>query len=672
MNPYKVRNKHAPPFEPLWLRLQKEPGWLDVMWSWASALAFPWSSGSHWNLLRRAATELDDKSVVGKAISECEWNEFDDTADWLHKLQAEIWGGKPDDAATVELVSEAKERAHGLEVLRELASNFPRTELQHLAHLSLLDAQRNMGELPPLNWRARLRSWDGHYWGDHVGDRISPDRWASLDDLQAFCYRPSECFRSDPLQTITPQEINQIWSTCYYSPGAMPELLLMPLQEIEAEDLLDALTRGYRSTRERCDSNFLLMLRAVESAERVNRIDDRLLSIMPQIGVTEGERINIEGSSDTAFNMNLGDDRLESPLNSNSQSTQYDRPQVYLTYVARRLAPNAFVGNPLQSPTDQHCSLWIEASCSSGAWPAIQQSAATGLQTALWLLESLRIDSEQDAFRLDECHDHVQNMMQNKPYPTGFDQGMVNAENETLYACIRAPQERVFTERMEGPPGFPDFEPGSTYITHPKSPTITNDGYFIRSILDVWWEPWDKKDTLQRRLRNSVLLVHEAMSQSNVAIQLALLTSAIEALIGDKNQEGTRLLIDRLEVLLEPMRQHRRDCKQLLKTLYDRRSQILHGSDPFAHPNDAFLMRLVLASAMHAVLSHNRMAGKMGIDYSKADFMTVLEEHSDSGQELIGITPQIVRLMWGIPVPPPKERIEYEFDENAGGPDAAH
>ena len=182
----------------------------------------------------------------------------------------------------------------------------------------------------------------------------------------------------------------------------------------------------------------------------------------------------------------------------------------------------------------------------------------------------------------------------------------------------------------------------------------------------MWWEPWNKKDTLQRRLRNSVLLAHEAKSQSNVAIQLALLTSAIEALIGDKEQEGTRLLIDRLEVLLEPKREHRRYCKQLLKTLYDRRSKILHGSDPFADPNDTFLMQLVLASSMHAVLAHSRMATKLGIDYSKTDFMTVLEEHSDSGQELIGVTPQIVRLMWGVPVPPPKERVEYEFDKNAG------
>lgn len=195
--------------------------------------------------------------------------------------------------------------------------------------------------------------------GGLLGNRFNPDLWSSLDDPNWFASSPADILsrgsaRRGIVHTITPKEINQIWSNCYYSHEGIDQLLLMPLEEIEAEDLFDALSRAHQSTRESCDSNFLLMLRLVESSEQIDRIDDRLLSTLPLLGLTEGENIH---RREHARDEGLRALTAEAAMNSKSPTNRYDTPRIHLTHVVERQPSEVFADNPLQSPLDRHCDL---------------------------------------------------------------------------------------------------------------------------------------------------------------------------------------------------------------------------------------------------------------------------------------------------------------------------
>ena len=55
---------------------------------------------------------------------------------------------------------------------------------------------------------------------------------------------------------------------------------------------------------------------------------------------------------------------------------------------------------------------------------------------------------------------------------------------------------------------------------------------------------------------------------------------------------------------------------------------------------------------MRASLSHQRFAERLGIDYQSQDLARELDDHTASGQPLVGVFPQLVRATWGAPIPP--------------------
>lgn len=165
MNPYKMRMQQAPPFEPLWMRLEREPDHLNLIWQLSTWTVLAWLGDRFWRQVQRAVTELDKKSNARTAISESEWDEFNETGKWLADLLSAAITKRSDDESVRELLSNVQERDHGLRVLRQIASRIPSKELQYLARLSFLDCGRNFSSfgIQPLDWRGKLRSEDGHW-----------------------------------------------------------------------------------------------------------------------------------------------------------------------------------------------------------------------------------------------------------------------------------------------------------------------------------------------------------------------------------------------------------------------------------------------------------------------------------------------------------------------------
>lgn len=132
---------------------------------------------------------------------------------------------------------------------------------------------------------------------------------------------------------------------------------------------------------------------------------------------------------------------------------------------------------------------------------------------------------------------------------------------------------------------------------------IENGKPLIRQYLDAYYSNFTgKKDSIERRMRNAVLLLIESDNQPNNSVGIALSITAIEALLSEKVEGIATMLAERVGALLEPDTSQRNNATEFVKNLYNTRSRTLHGELVEAESKARFNSRHLAAAVLDAMI----------------------------------------------------------------------
>jgi hypothetical protein len=176
---------------------------------------------------------------------------------------------------------------------------------------------------------------------------------------------------------------------------------------------------------------------------------------------------------------------------------------------------------------------------------------------------------------------------------------------------------------------------------------IINDGWAIHQLLDAFFAKSQKKDSMDRRLRNALHLLVESDQQHHTGIALALSMSAIESLLCRQGSDIANQVAENSATLLEPEARRRADAVKFVKRLYDARSRTLHG-ELLEHELTLRRDARVLASAiLVGILERRVYQAKAGVDSETPDaLLGELRDSKYGDGEVPGVTPLPVRRMW--------------------------
>jgi hypothetical protein len=167
--------------------------------------------------------------------------------------------------------------------------------------------------------------------------------------------------------------------------------------------------------------------------------------------------------------------------------------------------------------------------------------------------------------------------------------------------------------------------------------------------MDLYLSEPDKKDSLDRRLRNALHLLVAADAQTNPSLQLALQMTALEALLTHKNDSAgiTAKLAERAATLLEPRKENRVQAEKFVTRLYGHRSDVLHGEkleDAGAYAQNS---RLMVQHAFLAVFDWQSFRRKASLGPDDPDaFFRELHNHFALGQPITGIVEARCVSLW--------------------------
>jgi hypothetical protein len=165
--------------------------------------------------------------------------------------------------------------------------------------------------------------------------------------------------------------------------------------------------------------------------------------------------------------------------------------------------------------------------------------------------------------------------------------------------------------------------------------------------LNAYFAQPERKDSIDRRIRNAVHLLVESRRQQHNAIGLSLSVAAIEALLCDKKEGISTQISENVAVLLEPDSRMRADAKTFVKKLYDARSTTLHGTT-LEHERSVRRNAWALAFAVfRAILERQKFQKKAGFDVEvPTSFFQELEHSKFRGGEIPGVSRYPVRKFW--------------------------
>ncbi|MEQ9459812.1 MAG: hypothetical protein RIG82_02505 [Phycisphaeraceae bacterium] len=138
---------------------------------------------------------------------------------------------------------------------------------------------------------------------------------------------------------------------------------------------------------------------------------------------------------------------------------------------------------------------------------------------------------------------------------------------------------------------------------------------FIAKCMKFAYVSKSGKGTLSRRLGNAVRLLAESDSQQNVAVSLGLAVTAIDALLGQKGDSATKVLAERVAVLMEPKLEMRTSAERFVEKIYDKRSDVLHGRDVQGSDKDYQKSRLLASGILYSVWFRSDTLAKMAVDH---------------------------------------------------------
>jgi hypothetical protein len=172
----------------------------------------------------------------------------------------------------------------------------------------------------------------------------------------------------------------------------------------------------------------------------------------------------------------------------------------------------------------------------------------------------------------------------------------------------------------------------------------------LQEFLDAFFSRSTKKDSLDRRLRNAVHLLVQAHNSRNAAVSMALAVAAIEAILCRKGPELATQMAENVATLLEPLGRYRNDAVKCVKTLYDHRSQTLHGT---SLPDEATYIghaRLLAWAVFNAFVERREFQGKLGVDTETPDdLLEELRSLRYGDGEVPGVSESPVRKLWRAP-----------------------
>lgn len=163
-----------------------------------------------------------------------------------------------------------------------------------------------------------------------------------------------------------------------------------------------------------------------------------------------------------------------------------------------------------------------------------------------------------------------------------------------------------------------------------------------RSLIDLerlaraFWTTPQRKDTYDKRFRNCITLIRQAQDSPHSAVRVALFCSALEALLGQKNDNSiANALASRATVLLQPIRADRSQSIHSVKSLYNIRSRLLHGEDTRGQRAAADAAYLLTCAVLAAILEWERFAMRAGYsDHSPASLLDELDRSLHTGSSL--------------------------------------
>lgn len=156
--------------------------------------------------------------------------------------------------------------------------------------------------------------------------------------------------------------------------------------------------------------------------------------------------------------------------------------------------------------------------------------------------------------------------------------------------------------------------------------------------LDLYFLPWDRKDTLQRRLRNALHFMAESDGQTQPAVKLALSFAAIEAMVCRKREGIVDELSRSVATLLQHDSRQRLKAIRAVKALYNTRSKILHGEQTEAEGEEEQEVRLLSGGVFRAVLEWEDFSRRLeGETTDRKDFFEALDDAAASGREVVGV-----------------------------------
>lgn len=120
------------------------------------------------------------------------------------------------------------------------------------------------------------------------------------------------------------------------------------------------------------------------------------------------------------------------------------------------------------------------------------------------------------------------------------------------------------------------------------------------------------KDKLAQRVATALRLLGEAADQKNSAISLALSVTALESLLGSKGDGIAKTLGERVAVLLEARREHRRAAEKFVGDLYNERSRVLHGETILPRDDWYSRCRFLVLRVIYVIARWRLMLRKFG------------------------------------------------------------
>lgn len=170
----------------------------------------------------------------------------------------------------------------------------------------------------------------------------------------------------------------------------------------------------------------------------------------------------------------------------------------------------------------------------------------------------------------------------------------------------------------------------------------------VRSCVDAYFNRSAKKASLDRRIRNAVVLIAEGDRQPNVAVALGLYVAATEALTVDSAESVSHKFRENVATLLEPEGPtwpHAEDC---IKKLYDARSKALHGTKVDEEEERRDQARLLSAATLYAILEFRGLRQRMGEDADQEELLfDRLREARAAARQVDGVTTSPARQLWG-------------------------